>query len=123
MFNNWDSAFAYKINTSPVTGDFVAFENKIYQSKTDNTGNQPDLNPADWDFIKDITFIFNFSDQFPFDYRVDIPTKIAANIVLDDNLSFDRIKSQINLLNAAGKTFEGVEKDAIPINQLFSFRP
>ena len=116
MFNNFDSAVSY------IIADFSVKDNKVFKANAPSL-NKPPPDTNFWDFDSDLTFIFNFSDQFPFDYRVDIPTTIAANIVFDDNLSFDRIKSQINLLNAAGKTFEGVEKDAIPINQLFIFRP
>lgn len=119
MFNDWDDTFAYKINTLPVTGDFAVFENKVYQAKTDNANKQPDLNPSDWDFFKDITFLFSFSDEFPFDYRVEIPADIEAAILLNPDLSFDRMKSQINQLNAAGRSFEGVRKADIAF-QLFN---
>lgn len=101
FYNNWDSAFDYKINDLPITGDFVAFENKIYQAKTDNDDKQPNLNPSDWEFVKEITFLFNFVDVFPVDYIVDIP----IDVTLQPNYSNERIKSQINLLNAAGRTF------------------
>lgn len=101
FYNNWDSAFDYKINDLPITGDFVAFENKIYQAKTDNDDKQPNLNPSDWEFVKEITFLFNFVDVFPVDYIVDIP----ISVTLQPNYSNERIKSQINLLNAAGRTF------------------
>ena len=117
MFNNWDDTFAYKINTLPVTGDFAVFENKVYQAKTDNTNKQPDTNPSDWDFFKDITFLFSFSDEFPFDYRVEIPASVRAQ----PDYSNDRIKSQINQLNAAGRSFEGVAKEDLT-NQLFNSR-
>ncbi len=121
MFNDWDSTFAYKINTLPVTGDFAVFENKVYQAKTDNTNKQPDLNPADWDFFKDITFLFSFSDEFPFDYQILIPADIEASIILDGDTNFNRIKSQVNQLNAAGRSFEGVRK-ADTTTQLFNSR-
>lgn len=101
FYNAWDSNFDYKINTLPITGDFVAFENRIYQAITDNTNKQPDLNPSDWDNIKEITFLFNFEDVFPADYIVDIPISVS----LQPNYSNERIASQINLLNAAGRTF------------------
>ena len=101
FYNNWDSAFDYKINDLPITGDFVAFENKIYQAKTDSAGKQPNLNPSDWEFVKEITFLFNFVDVFPVDYIVDIP----ISVTLQPNYNNERIKSQINLLNAAGRTF------------------
>ena len=117
LFNAWDDTFDYKINTLPVTGDFAVFENKVYQSKTDNTNKQPDLNPSDWDFFRDITFLFNFSDEFPFDYRVLVPLSITQQ----PDYSNDRRKAQINQLNAAGRSFEGVEKEDIT-NQLFNSR-
>lgn len=101
FYNNWDSAFDYKINDLPITGDFVAFENKIYQAKTDNDGKQPNLNPSDWEFVKEITFLFNFVDVFPVDYIVDIP----ISVTLQPNYSNERIRAQINLLNAAGRIF------------------
>ncbi len=116
LFNDWDNTFAYKINTLPVTGDFAVFENKVYQAKTNNTNKQPDLNPSDWDFFRDITFVFNFSDQFPFDYQVQIP----LDITLQPDYSNDRIKAQINQLNAAGRSFEGIIKGTT--TQLFNSR-
>ena len=120
LFNAWDDTFDYKINTLPVTGDFAVFENKVYQAKTDNTNKQPDLNPSDWDFFKDITFLFNFSDELPFDYRVEIPANIEAAIIINDP-NFSKIKSQIKQLNAAGISFEGVRKADITF-QLFNSR-
>ena len=121
MYKLWDSGFDYKINTLPVTGDFAVFENKIYQAKTDNTNKQPDLNPSDWDFISDITYLFKFSDEFPFDYQVQVPADIEAAIFSNPDLSFDRMKSQIRQLNAAGISFEGVRK-ADTTFQLFNSR-
>lgn len=116
MYKLWDNTFAYKINTLPVTGDFAVFENKIYQAKTDNTNKQPDTNPSDWDFISDITYVFKFSDQLPFDYQVQVP----LDITLQPNYSNDRIKAQINQLNAAGISFEGIIKGTT--TQLFNSR-
>ena len=115
FYNAWDNGFDYKLNTLHETGDFAVFENGVYQALTDNTNKQPDLNPSDWDFIKTITFLFNFADEFPFDYRIEIPLVIT----LQPDYSNDRIKSQINLFNSAGRTFEGVEKEDIT-NQLFN---
>ena len=115
FYNAWDNTFDYKLNTLPETGDFAVFENGVYQALADNTNKQPNLNPSDWDFIKEITFLFNFVDEFPFDYRVEIPLVVT----LQPDYSNNRIKSQINLFNAAGRTFEGVEKEDIT-NQLFN---
>lgn len=117
MFNDWDDTFSYKINTLPVTGDFAVFENKVYQAKTDNINKQPDLNPSDWDFFRDITFLFSFSDAFPFDYRVLVPLAITQQ----PDYSNDRIKNQIKQLNAAGRSFDGVVKEDITI-KLFNSR-
>ena len=116
LFNDWDDTFAYKINTLPVTGDFAVFENKVYQAKTDHTNKQPDLSPSDWDFFRDLTFLFNFSDELPFDYQVQIP----LDITLQPDYSNDRIKAQINQLNAAGISFEGIIKGTT--TQLFNSR-
>lgn len=101
FYNAWDNTFDYKINTLPITGDFVAFENRIYQAKTDNTNKQPDLNPSDWDNTKEIFFLFNFEDVFPIDYIVDIPISVS----LQPDYTNERITAQINLLNAAGRRF------------------
>ncbi|MCH7928751.1 MAG: hypothetical protein IID03_12360, partial [Candidatus Dadabacteria bacterium] len=51
----------------------------------------------------------------PFDYRIEIPLEIR----LQPNYSNDRIKSQIRQLNAAGRSFEGVEKEDVT-QQLFN---
>lgn len=117
LFNDWDDTFDYKINTLPVTGDFAVFGNKVYQAKTDNTNKQPDLNPSDWDFFRDITYLFSFSDELPFDYRVLVPLAIT----LQPDYSNDRIKNQIIQLNAAGRSFEGVQKENTTI-KLFNSR-
>ena len=110
MFNNFDTSISYSLD------DFVAFENKIFQANTGTSpGESPTTTPGKWDFEQDINFIFSFSDQFPFDYRVEIP----IDITLQPDYSNDRIKSQINQLNAAGRSFEGVEKGNIT-NQFFN---
>ena len=108
FYNNWDSTISYIID------DFVvATDNKVYQANTNNTNEEPPN--AKWDFIKDITFVFNFSDEFPFDYRIEIP----IGITLQPDYSNNRIKSQVRQLNAAGRSFEGVEKGNIT-NQFFN---
>ena len=110
FYNNFDSTISY------VVGEFSVFENKVF--KANATNNSPSTSPPDtnfWDFEKDITFIFNFADEFPFDYRIEIPLVVT----LQPDYSDDRIKSQINQLNSAGRTFEGVEKEDIT-NQLFN---
>ena len=101
FYNSWDDTFSYKINTLPITGDFVSFGDRIYQAKTDNLNKQPDLNPSDWDNVQLITFLFNFEDEFPVDYIVDIPISVS----LQPDYTNERITAQINLLNAAGRTF------------------
>ena len=101
FYNSWDDTFDYKINILPITGDFVSFGDRIYQAKTDNLNKQPDLNPSDWDNVQLITFLFNFEDEFPVDYIVDIPIIVS----LQPSYSNERIRAQINLLNAAGRVF------------------
>ncbi|KKN24450.1 hypothetical protein LCGC14_0894750 [marine sediment metagenome] len=108
FYNNWDSTIAY------IVDDFaVGTDNKVYQANTNNTNDEPPS--GNWDFVKDITFVFNFQDEFPFDYRVEIP----LGITLQPDYSNERIKSQIRLFNAAGRSFEGVEKGNIT-NQFFN---
>ena len=108
MYNNWDSTIGY------ILDDFaVASDNKVYQANTNNTNDEPPS--TNWDFLKDITFVFNVADEFPFDYRVEIPLSVR----LQPNYSNDRIKSQIKLFNAAGRSFEGVEKEDVT-QQLFN---
>lgn len=110
MFNNFDTSVSYSLD------DFVVFENKVFQANTGTSaGESPTTTPGKWDFEQDITFIFNFSDQLPFDYRVEIP----LDITLQPDYSNERIKSQIRQLNAAGRSFEGVEKGNIT-NQFFN---
>lgn len=110
FYNAWDNSINYLKNdgiglpdppTTNITGEFVAFENNIYQAKTDNTNKQPNLNPTDWEFFKEIFFLFNFEDVFPIDYIVDIPISVS----LQPDYTNERITAQINLLNAAGRTF------------------
>ena len=91
----------------------MATDNKVYQANSNNTNDEPPS--GNWDFIKDITFMFNFSDEFPFDYRIAIP----IGITLQPDYSNNRIKSQVRQLNAAGRSFEGVEKGNIT-NQFFN---
>lgn len=112
MFNNFNTSIAYSLD------DFVAFENKIFQANTSTSaGESPTTTPAKWDFEQDIDFLFNFSDNLPFDYRVEVPLGVR----LQPDYSNDRIKNQIKLLNAAGRSFEGVEKEDIT-EQLFNSR-
>ncbi len=112
MFNNFDSAISYSLD------DFVVFENEVFQANTGTSaGESPGTTPGKWDFEQDITFIFSFSDLFPFDYRVLVPLAI----ILQPDYSDDRIKNQIKQLNAAGRSFDGVQKEDIN-NELFNSR-
>lgn len=112
MFNNFDTSVSYS------SDDFVAFENEIFQANTGTSpGESPTTDPGKWDFEKDIDFMFNFSDQLPFDYRVLVP----VDITLQPDYSNDRIKNQIKQLNAAGISFDGVVKEDITI-KLFNSR-
>ena len=109
MYNSFDATISY------VIGEFAFKDNKVFEANAPSL-NKPPPDTNFWDFEKDITFMFSFSDEFPFDYRVEIP----LGVTLQPDYSNDRIKSQINLFNAAGKSFEGVEKGNIT-NQLFKF--
>lgn len=112
MFNNFDTSISYSLD------DFVAFENDIFQANTGTSaGESPTTTPGKWDFIQDVGFIFSFSDEFPFDYRVLVP----LGITLQPDYSNDRIKNQIKQLNAAGRSFEGVIKET-PTIKLFNSR-
>ena len=108
MYNNFDSTISY------IVGDFSVKDNKVFQANAPSL-NQPPPDTNFWDFIKDITFVFNVSDEFPFDYRIEIPLEIR----LQPNYSDNRIKSQIRLFNAAARSFEGVEKEDVT-QQLFN---
>lgn len=108
FYNNFDSTISY------VVGEFSVKDNKVFKANAPNT-NKPPPDTNFWDFEKDITFVFNFSDEFPFDYRIEIP----IGITLQPDYSNERIKSQVRQLNAAGRSFEGVEKDNIT-NQFFN---
>ena len=112
MFNNFDTSISYS------NDDFVVFENQVFQANTGTSpGESPTTTPGKWDFEQDIDFLFNFSDQLPFDYRVLVP----ESITLQPDYSNDRIKAQINQLNAAGISFDGVVKENTTI-QLFNSR-
>ena len=108
MYNNFDSTINYIIN------DFSVKDNRVFQANAASL-NKPPPDTNFWDFIKDITFVFNVSDEFPFDYRIEIPLEVR----LQPNYSDNRIKSQIRLFNAAGRSFEGVEKEDVT-QQLFN---
>ncbi len=113
FYNNWDSTVAYVKNGGtglptipiPLTGEFAVFGNIVYQAKTDNTNKQPNLNPADWEVFKAITFLFNLEDEFPIDYRIEIP----LDVTLQPDYSDARFKAQVQLFNAAGRNYDGVE--------------
>ena len=108
MYNNFDSTINYIIN------DFSVKNNKVFKANAASL-NKPPPDTNFWDFEKDITFVFNVSDEFPFDYRIEITLEIR----LQPDYSNDRIKSQIKLFNAAGQSFEGVEKEDVT-QQLFN---
>lgn len=110
MFNNWDSTTAYIASPE----DFAVEGNVVYQCIANNTNQQPP-NATFWSVLQDIDYQFNFEDIFPFDYRIDIPLSVTVQPEYSD----DRIKAQINLLNSASKTYEGVELGNIT-NQFFS---
>ena len=108
FYNNFDSTISY------VIGEFAVKDNKVFKANAPST-NKPPPDTNFWDFEKDITFVFNVLDEFPFDYRIEIP----IGITLQPDYSNNRIKSQVRQLNAAGRSFEGVEKGNIT-NQFFN---
>ena len=112
FYNTWDSTVAYIEGGTPpgeAGADFVfnPTDNHIYHAilTAGNTNKRPDLNPLLWEDDGLITYMFNFEDQFPVDYRIDIP----LSVTLQPDYSSERIRSQIDLLNAAGRTYNGVE--------------
>ncbi len=112
LYNSWDATVAYKQGSAPpaeTDADFVLndFDNHIYHAilTAGNTNKRPDLNPLHWVDDGLITFLFNNEDSFPVDYRIDIP----LSVTLQPDYSNARIQSQINLLNLAGRTYNGVE--------------
>lgn len=111
FYNNWDSTVAYVASPE----DYAVEGNKVYKCNTNHTNQQPP-NPSYWDYVEDIIFMFNYQDEYPYDYTVEVPT----NVILQPDYSNDRIKSQINLFNAAGRSYIGIEKGIIPINILFT---
>jgi len=104
MYNQWDATISYV----DAPEDFVFEDNVIYKANAASLNKQPP-NASFWDVQGPITFLFNFDDVFPFDYRIDIPLSITGQT----NYSNERIKSQINLFNSAGRTYQGVQKGNI----------
>jgi len=47
----------WNILTAYVIGNQVRFDGKVYEALTNNTGQQPDLNPTDWKTLSNLTFI------------------------------------------------------------------
>ncbi len=97
FYNNWDDTINYIVDDRSVTG------NKVYKATSPNLNDQPPS--ANWDFVKDLTFVFSKDDEFPVDYQIEIP----LDVTLQPDYSSERIRSQIDLLNAAGRTYNGVQ--------------
>lgn len=110
FYNNWDAAIDYIASPE----DYAVQDNTVFKCIADNTNQQPP-NVTFWEVDSTITFLFNFEDVFPFDYRIDIPLAITGQI----NYSNERFKNQVRLFNSAGRSFEGVEKGNIT-NQFFN---
>lgn len=112
FYNNWDSTVAYIASPE----DYAVSGNKVYECILNNTNKLPYVGSIYWDYVEDIIFMFNYQDEYPYDYTVEVPT----NVTLQPDYSNDRIKSQINLFNAAGRSYIGVEKGVVPIEILFT---
>lgn len=110
FYNNWDATIAYIASPE----DYVAEGNVIYKCNTNNTNQQPP-NAAFWDVDGPITFMYSLEDEFPFNYRIDIPLTVTGQT----NYSNERFKEQVRLFNAASRSFEGVELGNIT-NQFFN---
>ena len=107
MYNLWDATISY------VVDDRVMFGNIIYKATAPNSNDQPPS--ANWTSEGDITFLYNFEDETPFDYRIEIPIAVTGQ----PNYSNERFKNQVRLFNSAGRSFEGVQL-GIPTNQFFN---
>lgn len=110
FYNLWDATIAYVASPE----DYVVQDNIVYKCNTNNTNQQPP-NASFWDVDSTITFMYNFQDEFPFDYRIDIPLSVTAQAGYSD----ERFKQQVRLFNSAGRSFEGVQL-GIPTNQFFN---
>jgi len=110
FYNNWDPTTDYIASPE----DYVMEDNTIFKCIADNTNQQPP-NATFWVIDSTITFLFSVEDEFPFNYRIDIPLSITGQI----NYSDERFKNQVRLFNSAGRSFEGVEKGNIT-NQFFN---
>lgn len=110
FYNNWDPAIAYKASPE----DYAVEDNTVFKCIADNTNQQPP-NATFWVVDSTITFLFNFQDIFPFDYRIEIPLDVTAQT----NYSNERFKNQVRLFNSAGRSFEGVQLGNIT-NQFFN---
>ncbi len=98
FFNQWDSGVTYH-NSS--IEDYVHFANRIYVSLVLNTNKQPDLFPAGWSQFSQPIFFFNDGEPAAADFIVEVPLFVS----LQPDYSTEKITEQINLFNAAGRTF------------------
>lgn len=112
-YNNWKTATAYA-----ASGDYVLAANgNVYESNTGHTsGTSTEPPHANWDLISTAAeYQFNNADEYTKDFTVEIP-----NIVVQQaNYSNERFIKILELFNAAGKTYKGVNKDLSDTDPLY----
>lgn len=89
----------WKQSISYVVGNFVVHQNKIYKCLVNNIHVQPSLNPIQWQYKRDITFIrrrIEFNIQY--DFIVRIPASLTYNVV--------SLRAIVDFYRLAGKRYK-----------------
>jgi hypothetical protein len=89
----------WKVGATYYTGNFALDENKAYKALSNNVGIKPSLNPSDWQFVRDVTYLRRKTEFYiSFDFIVMVPSTLTFNLVA--------MKAIIDYYRLAGKRYK-----------------
>lgn len=93
VYNKW------KVGTAYVLDNYVNYQGKIYKALGSTTGDQPDTNPAQWEYTGDeVLYLENKSEQAgQLDFIVMVPVALSFDI--------NEMKGIVNFYKLAGKRY------------------
>lgn len=76
LYKTWKSSQNYSI------GQFSLENNKVYKALTNNLNKQPSVNPSDWAYYKEVTYVRTKTEfDIQYNFIIKIPSTITFNII------------------------------------------
>lgn len=93
LYRKWKPIVNY------VVDDFSVKSNKVYKCLVANTNINPDTNPTEWQFIKEITFIrTNTEFDIQYNFIIKIPSAVVFNVI--------ELRALVDFYRLAGKQYK-----------------